>query len=179
MTRACTSVPVISRKASAIHSQESSSRPTMRAKDGLTGGGASSCVAGCVADGTAASGFAGGRASAFTAAGLLNMGDRCDRCEWCARLVGLAGRRGALGHLELNVFGEIEAGVARRTEAAGVVTDGAPQAFEREIAHRIGAQELANLFQGALGGRESGSFAIGQAPANAGDFRGQQFFARG
>ena len=50
----------------------------------------------------------------------------------------------------LHVFREIKAGVARSAKTAGVVTDRASQAFEREIAYRIGVQELANLLQGAL-----------------------------
>src|SRR5690242_18103131 len=56
---------------------------------------------------------------------------------------------GTMGlHFQLHKLGGICAGVAGGAEMAFVVFDGGAQAFEREIAERISANEFANLFDG-------------------------------
>src|SRR6202050_532998 len=53
-------------------------------------------------------------------------------------------------HFELHQFSRIAAGVARRAEFSFRIFHGGAHGFEREIAERIRAKELANLFDGIV-----------------------------
>src|SRR5580704_6100799 len=106
MTRACTIVPVIKRKARTTHSQDRSSRRRRWPGEG------------CGSRGASAATTVDSAASPFMAGGLRRHG------------AGVLGRRccAAFDHFELDALGRVNARVAGSTEAAGGIVHGTPQA---------------------------------------------------
>src|SRR5438309_2708259 len=175
ITRACTMVPVIRKNARATQTQESSSR-TRRSRKVLdsTAGewlGPSGTTESRPAERSALATGVPEPALVKLSFTVFSFGFR-DRNLFAAS-------GGRYANLELHIFGHVDAGVAGSTEAASGIADGAAQAFEREIADRIGVEEKANLFERASGACEIGAAAFGQAWADAGSVRGKQFLARG
>src|ERR1700730_18443159 len=144
ITRACTMVPVIRKNARATQTQESSSRTRSCRKVLCSAAGE---WLGAPAASKSRPGERLAPASGLMDSELLNSSlTEISLSRAFFRALGRGNRNGfaAAGRhadFELYVFADVGAGITGSAEAAGGVAYGAAQAFDREIADRVGVEE--------------------------------------